>query len=138
MTARGIRNNSPGNLRYDADIHWTGLDGPPHDEDGYCRFKSPTFGIRALAKDLLSKYKRGLHSVTDIITVYAPPSENNTAAYIHAVCDAMDVAPRDDIHLTDRQNDNLEYLIRAIITHENGSQPYDSLTIRQAISMAFA
>src|ERR1700743_661562 len=78
---RGIRNNNPGNIR--AGIAWQGAVGSDPD---FVIFADDTWGLRALAKDLMTKItKDGLDTINAIITQYAPASENNTAAYIAAV-----------------------------------------------------
>lgn len=133
---RGERNKNPGNLRYEPSIQWLGLDNPPSDADGYCRFVSSGMGIRALCKDMLSKWRRGLQSVRAIIEIYAPPTENNTAAYINDVCQRLAVSPEDEIDLTN--NGVLAAMARAIIWHECGRVVYDPNTIAQAASMALA
>lgn len=131
---RGERNANPGNLRYSPEIPWQGLAEPPHDDGGYCIFRTSIMGIRAIAKDLLSKWHRGLRTVRQIIDVYAPPSENDTSAYISDVCERLGVGPDDDIDLSD--NAALCKFVRAIIQHENGRILYQDDTIGQAVSMA--
>ena len=133
---RGERNRNPGNLRYVPSIEWLGAADPPHDEGGYCRFISAGMGIRALCKDLLSKWNRGLTTVNRIIDIYAPPNENNTQAYKADVCARLAVGSDDEVDLTN--NANLAAFARAIIWHENGRVLYDANTIAQAASMALA
>lgn len=91
---RGIRNNNPGNIRWGAD--WQGLkkDGKLQDPS-FCVFKSPVWGIRALAK-LLKNYQRlyGLNTPRKIINRYAPPNENQTQAYIQSVAHQLGGATR--------------------------------------------
>lgn len=84
MDSRGIRNNNYGNIRYSRINRWKGLIG--QDKDGFCRFQSADFGLRALIK-LLRRYyyTYGLHSVRDIIQRYAPASENDVASYVRFV-----------------------------------------------------
>lgn len=69
-TPRGIRNNNPGNIRWGSD--WKGLkkDGKQQDPS-FCIFKTPEYGIRALAK-LLRNYKQlyGLNTPRKIISRY--------------------------------------------------------------------
>lgn len=131
---RGERTNNPGNLRYSPNIPWEGLDDPPKDPGGYCRFRTAVMGIRALAKDLLSKNRRGLDTARKIIEVYAPPNENDTASYVADVCERLAVGP-DDVLTFD--NAHLCALVRAIVQHENGRVLYDPATVSQAVSMAF-
>lgn len=58
--------------------------------NGFCQFSSISYGIRALCRTLFSYHvKYGLNSVSEIISRYAPPSENDTAAYIDFVTSRM-------------------------------------------------
>ena len=88
---RGIRNNNPGNLR-PTGVTWAGQVVPGTDP-GFMQFKSMPYGIRALFVDLINKHKRGLDTIREILYVYAPPSENNTEAYISNVSAATGILP---------------------------------------------
>jgi hypothetical protein len=128
MTPRGIRNNNPGNIRHGA--KWQGLTEVQKDKD-FCTFKSPEYGIRALARVLKTyKSRYGLNTVEGIINRYAPQNENDTSAYIKHIVKELDISPSDEIELTD---DELIVLIKAIIKHENGTQPYSTDVIRDGI-----
>lgn len=128
MTPRGIRNNNPGNIRHGA--KWQGLAEVQKDKD-FCTFKSPEYGIRALARVLKTyKSRYGLNTVEGIINRYAPQNENDTSAYIKHIVKELDISPSDEIELTD---DELLVLIKAIIKHENGTQPYSTDVIRDGI-----
>lgn len=116
---RGLRNNNPGNIK--TGEGWKGVVG----NDGvFDIFSDDTWGLRALAMDLTAKIHRGLLTIRDIISVYAPPSENDTLSYIAAVSDQSGIAP--DQPLT-ADPVTLHNLIRAIITHENG-QPAEHVS----------
>lgn len=76
-------NNNPANIRYNVLNRWLGLTGK---DNGFCTFSDIVFGIRALCillRTYISKYK--CDDVTKIISRFAPPSENNTCAYIRYV-----------------------------------------------------
>lgn len=132
---RGIRNHNPGNIRWGSD--WLGLkkDGKLQDPS-FCVFVSPAFGIRALAKVLLN-YKRihGLNTVRQIISRYAPPNENQTAAYIQSVAKQLGVFPDTIIDIEERGV--LTVFIKAVIRMENGIQPYSGETIQRGIELAY-
>lgn len=122
-TPRGVRNNNPGNVRPSATYAWRGQVGV--DSGGYLIFDTPEAGIRAVAVDLLTKYKRGLVTVRSIISVYAPPADNNdTEAYIAAVCRDLGVMDYSWLHLSDRHV--LRAFVVAIIKHECGPGPWYS------------
>lgn len=134
ITARGLRNNNPGNIRL-GNTHWQGQN-PTQTDGSFIQFTSPEYGIRAIAKILDAYAARGINTVQDIINTWAPPIvngkiENDTQAYIDAVAGSMGADPADQV--TDA---NKAALIAAIITHENGSQPYSASQIDTGISMA--
>lgn len=133
MTAtRGERNNNPGNIRLSA-TPWQGKVGGS--DTAFETFADARSGIRALAVNLRTYQTRyGLRTVREIITRYAPASENNTAAYIRAVAAAVGVGPDDPLDLA---NDaQLVPLVAAIITHENGRNVYTLTDIAAAVAAA--
>src|SRR5579872_14880 len=83
---RGIRNNNPGNIRRSID-KWQGLADPDHQTDpDFFIFQNPIYGIRAIARILITyQDKYGLQGVKGIISRWAPSSENKTDAYVAAV-----------------------------------------------------
>lgn len=84
MSTRGIRNNNPANIRRGS--YWRGLVNKPTDKE-FCQFISMSWGVRALLITLRTYVvKHHLHTVREIITRWAPPSDgNNTEAYIKFV-----------------------------------------------------
>jgi len=121
---RGIRNNNPGNIDFNPLNQWKGLNPKSKELDSrFCVFISPEYGIRALMV-LLRNYekKHKLNSVRQIINRWAPTHENNTSAYMTHVAKMMNVGLDDCLDLKNR--DVLIKLAKAIVTHENGVQPY--------------
>ena len=132
MSARGIRNNNPGNIRKGE--KWKGLSEHQTDSS-FCIFVSPEYGIRAMAKVLLTYYKKyQLNTVKKIISRYAPPNENETESYIKSVANQLGVASDEVIDLSSVAV--LAVLLRAIIRHENGEQPYSDEQILKGIHLA--
>ena len=130
---RGIRNNNPGNIRRNGDP-WQGLAERQGDVE-FFTFKTSIYGIRALARVLITyQDKYDLRSVRQIIERWAPPSENNTDAYVRAVAaDAeLDADQTLDIH----RFDHLLPLTKAIIRHENGQQPYTDAQLTKGLVLA--
>lgn len=129
---RGERNNNPGNIRLSS-ASWQGKTQGA--DAAFETFISPEYGIRALAV-LLRTYqtKYGLRTVRQIINRWAPPSENNTLAYIRAVATEMGVTPDQVIDLNNP--DTLGTLCAAIIHHENGRVIYSVAQIDSAISIS--
>lgn len=131
---RGIRNNNAGNIRWGC--NWQGLkkNGREQDKD-FCVFVAPEYGIRAMARILLnysSVYK--INTVGGIIHRWAPPSENDTVSYIKHVSQSLKVDADETINV--RDTNVMLKLVKAIIKHENGKQPYDDETILKGIRMA--
>lgn len=83
---RGERNNNPLNIRRVAGIHWRG-EAAVQDDPAFVRFEDITWGVRAALK-LLRTYrdKYAATSIKEIVTRWAPPTENKTDDYIAAVC----------------------------------------------------
>lgn len=139
MTTRGIRNFNPGNIERGA--KWQGL-SEKHEmtpeqrrEKRFCVFRAPEWGIRAIVK-IIYTYERkySIDTVQGVINRWAPPIENDTQAYIAHVAESMNVLPQEPLNLTNTLV--MLRLVRAIIKHENGSQPYDDVTIRTGIALA--
>ncbi|ASF93720.1 structural protein [Vibrio anguillarum] len=125
---RGIRNNNPANIE-DNGTPWRGRMG----NDGrFIIFDSPVNGIRALARILNTyKVKHGLNTIEGIINRFAPPVENDTNSYI-AHAEKVVGVPR-NMPLTP---DKYPSLIKVIIKHENGVQPYSDEVINAGIAAA--
>lgn len=129
---RGERNNNPGNIRISA-AAWLGK--VPGGDAAFETFVSPESGIRALAITLKTyQQKYGLRTVQQIVNRWAPPSENNTSAYVRAVASAVGVQANDPVDLNNP--DVLRRLVAAIIAHENGRNIYSLAAIDSGISMA--
>lgn len=121
---RGVRNNNPGNIEANPRSRWQGQTG----SDGrFARFETPLQGLRALSRDLGTKMGRGQTTIRSILSQYAPPSENNTAAYITAVSRRLGIGPDDRIDPNDVRA--RAGLMAAIVQHENGQQPYSPALI---------
>lgn len=138
---RGIRNNNPGNIRHGDP--WQGLDPCSRQLDkDFAVFTSAGHGIRALARVLIAyQDKHNLNTVRGIIGRWAPPNENNTAAYVSQVARAMGVSPDARINVHDYAV--MHPLAESIIRHENGAGPlktentwYDDTTITEGLKMA--
>lgn len=130
---RGIRNNNPGNIRKSKD-KWQGLAEEQPDKE-FFTFVSAVYGIRALARVLITyQDKHNLHTIEKIISRWAPPSENNTKAYIKSVCDQTGFDAKEELDM--HSFEHLEPLVKAIIHHENGQQPYKDAEITKGLVLA--
>lgn len=135
---RGVRNHNPGNIEWGDP--WQGLVPQPGRKDPrFCQFTTPAYGIRALARTLITyQDKHGIRTVTAAINRWAPPVENDTSAYVRAVQAAVG---GDLVDMHDYQY--LRPMVEAIIRHENGVGPlknentwYDSDTIDEGLRLA--
>lgn len=129
---RGIRNNNPGNI-VKSDIPWDGkVDGS---DPKFESFETPEAGIRAIGKNLIAyQDSHGRNTISSIVSAWAPASENNTAAYIANVSKVLGVKPGDPINVKDPAT--MKKLVGAIITQENGAQPYTDSQIDTGIGAA--
>ena len=137
---RGVRNCNPGNLRHNQAVTWVGQEATQTDLE-FVQFVTPEYGIRAMAR-ILHNYKReGLNTIQAAINRWAPSTENDTQAYITAVCRGCNIEPYtmvgDKLVETVVDFDSImPTLIKAIIFHENGIQPYSDSTINKGIALA--
>jgi hypothetical protein len=136
---RSVRNNNPGNIER-TNIAWEGLATPEEmtpeqrKETRFSVFAGPEWGFRALARDLHSKWARGLDTIRKIISVYAPPGENDTEAYVQAVSDMMEASPDQPLALGNASQ--LAALARAIAVHEAGGWFFSDQDLNEGVRMA--
>jgi hypothetical protein len=128
---RGERNNNPGNVRHVAGTVWQGQAATQTD-DAFVQFIDPVFGIRAIVRIMKSYEHEGLQTIQSAIDRWAPPNENNSQAYVLAVCEYCDIAPSDVVDFTNI----MPQLVKAIIWHENGECIYSDGQINQGIGLA--
>ena len=79
-TPRGIRNNNPLNIRRNGD-HFQGEVVAGSDRE-FKQFTSMAYGYRAAFVVLGTYLAQGRNTIEKIIRAWAPPTENNTEAYI--------------------------------------------------------
>lgn len=130
-STRGERNNNPGNLNY------AGQAGATLESPGgrFASFETAYDGLRAMARQLMLYAGRGINTVSDIISKWAPPSDgNNTSAYIDAVSQGLGVDPNAALNMSDPKL--LSALMNGIIRHENGRNIYSSDMVNRAASQA--
>lgn len=89
------RNNNPGNIR-------------PVDGGGFRAFKSAADGWEAMRNQLMRYFTgkttgKSLQNLTDIISTWAPSSENDTGKYISDVSKWMGVDPKATLNLQNPQ-----------------------------------
>jgi hypothetical protein len=131
---RGVRNANPGNIRHSRTL-WQGEAAAQPDPD-FVTFQAPEWGLRAMAKILTTYQRNGLDTVAEIIARWAPTNENDTAAYVASVAQAVGLNPDAPLDLT---NPGLmASMLKAIVRHENGQQPYSDDQFAQALRLVNA
>ena len=129
---RGIRNKNPGNIKLGTD--WDGLAAEQTDPT-FCIFDEAVMGIRALMRILLTyRFTHNKKNIDSIIRRWAPPSENDTEAYIKFVAKRMEIEP---MAMIDNSIERYLPLVKSIIQMENGMQPYDDELIVEGMYKAW-
>ena len=128
---RGLRNCNPGTIRRSA-VRYKG-ECDDADADGFRRFESMAYGYRAMFV-LLHTYsvRYGCRSIADMIARYAPPSENDTSAYVRRVARAAGIEPHAAVDT--RNGALMQRVVCAMSAVENGV-PADVGEVRQGWEM---
>lgn len=136
---RGINNNNPGNIERNS-TRWQGMSEEQPD-DRFISFDAPKWGIRAIARTLITYQDKRLapdgspiDTPAEIINRWAPSHENPTNSYSRFVADRIGQSVNGEIDVYNY--DTMFSLVKAIIHFENGTQPYDDATIQQGLRLA--
>lgn len=131
---RAVRNNNPGNIRIGQ--NWQGemprsqMNADQLAEKEFEVYLTPVWGFRAMAS-IFHAYadKHGITTIRGAISRWAPPNENNTGAYVNAVCQRTQRQPDAPFPFHDVRA--LADLCRAVSIQEVGSWAFnygDALT----------
>ncbi len=114
---RGYRNNNPLNMRHDND-RWQG-EVVPSQDGAFKQFETMAWGYRAAFK-LLHNYQKnnGCRILSDFINRWAPPSENNTSAYVSTVAKRAGLSDVSEIDTL--KGDTMRAVVSAMSYVENG------------------
>lgn len=144
----GVRLSNPGNLEWGSP--WEGL--VPQAESMYAKtgtapqkrfaqFTDAAFGIRAIARTLITYYDKRkaadgskIDSIAEVIARWAPSHENNTSAYAKHVASLMGVNP--DAMINVKDYDTMRGLVVGIIAHENAGYAYPDAVIDEGLRRA--
>lgn len=134
MTSRGIRNNNPGNIRHSRTVYQGQSPGQP--DASFVTFLGPEWGIRAMAKILLTyESTDGVRTLRQAIARWAPGADHNDVeAYVKDVAQRADVDPDHGLNLRDAAV--MIPVLQGMVRHENGSQPYPLCTFVKAVQLA--
>lgn len=123
---RGYRNNNPLNIRINPGNNWDGK--VANNTDGvFEQFVAMEYGYRAamkLIRNYITKYD--LNTVGQIISKWAPDSENDTAGYISRVSSTTGWLPTKEIDPYNMQE--ICDLVYAMAIVENGYTPLPDYT----------
>lgn len=116
-SSRGVRNNNPLNIKYSPSNNWVGQTGK-ETNGPFAVFSSPVYGFRAAMKTLNSYRRRGIDSLEDIITTWAPSHENpNQNKYIQYVSQRTKILPAQRVNKSDYPK-----LVAAMAKFETGEE----------------
>lgn len=105
---RGLRNNNPLNIVHNERNKWQGLDKNRAHDGRFCIFVAPEWGYRAafrIFKTYRDRFDRSgtKFCLRELITRWAPYSENDTEAYISAVSNRCKIRPNMRLNLRNRE-----------------------------------
>ena len=136
MIARGIRNNNPLNIRRSKD-KWQGLKALQTDAQ-FCQFETMAYGWRAAFVMLTRTYYHTyrLYTIRAIITRWAPPNENNTAAYIRNVSRLTGIGPDEPLGIPSDKPSRWIAVGAAMGIQECGLEGFDWFAMLRGWNMA--
>ena len=115
--SRGLRNCNPGNIRQSRS-NFKGEVRPSRDS-AFKQFESMAYGYRAMFVLLNSYHKRyGLTTIREMISRWAPPSENFTEGYIRFVSERSGISA--DAQVDSRSERDMVPIVAAMSEIENG------------------
>ena len=135
----GMRNNNPGNIKWNDSVKWDGSVGPSKNLDEgtpQVVFNSPEMGMRAMALNLMNyQNKYHLDTISQIMSRYSP---SNAKAAIKNISDGSGIGPDEKINLNDPAT--LQKIMRAVLVQEQGdsNKLYKDSMISKGISLATA
>lgn len=133
VETRGYRNNNAGNIKKGES--WQGM-ADSQTDPVFIVFKSPEYGYRAMTKVLMN-YQRlhGLSTVRQIITRYAPASDNNhTDNYIAFIAKKIGVPADQPINV----KNHIFGMVKAVAEFENGYIKHSDSVIYSGVEMGLA
>lgn len=117
--SRGLRNCNPGNIRQSRS-NFKGEVRPSRDS-AFKQFESMAYGYRAMFVLLNSYHKRyGLTTIREMISRWAPPTENFTEGYIRLVAERSGIAA--DAEVDSRSERDMVPIVAAMSEIENGAK----------------
>lgn len=138
---RGLRNHNPGNIDRHPGIRWQGQAADQSGDPRFVVFEAPKWGIRAIARILITyqdarQARDGsrIDTIREIVARWAPPGENDTGAYSRHVAALTAIGEDETLDVYDFVT--AKALVKAIIQHENGGNPYSDIEIEAGLRLA--
>jgi hypothetical protein len=129
MKSRGLRNNNPLNIRHSTDNFKGEIKGL---DKSFKTFSSMPYGYRAAFVTLTTYLSRGWNTIEKIISKWAPPTENDTEAYIANVEKWSGVPRNKELTATDGADYIL--IVAAMSFVENG-QNADISAVKEGFNL---
>lgn len=129
---RGQRNHNPLNIR--KGNNWQGEHPTMHDSEFEC-FVSDTYGFRAAFIIIKNGFKASTprETIRQIVTRWAPPSENDTESYVATISQRTNIHP--DTRLTFSCRHEIVAIVKAMAWVESRCE-YPDHVLHQAYDMA--
>ena len=124
-----IKRNNPGNIEKGKN-KWIG----EIESDGsrFATFKNLVFGYRAMIKLIQTYISRGNNTISKIIPIYAPPSENPTENYIQFVTSASGIPRNEPLEKSDLER--IGKIVLAMSVFEHGLKGNEISSMKPIIS----
>jgi len=114
-----IKNNNPGNIRYNANNNWVGQIGK--DYRGFVIFDNLNNGTRAVFRLITNYIQNGHNTIEKILYRYAPPQDNNnTERYILNVSGWMGPGYNRNSKIDPANAAQLKKFVHSIVKQETG------------------
>lgn len=128
---RAERNFNPGNLNY------AGQAGASLEAGGnarFAKFNSEEEGIAALVRQLRLYQQRGIDTIGEIVKKYAPPSENDTQAYVANMARWTGLSADEKLNFNDTET--VRRMVEGISRKEGRYTPLTEGQIMSGINLA--
>lgn len=128
---RAERNFNPGNLNYAGQA---GASLEAGSNARFAKFNSEEEGIAALVRQLRLYQQRGIDTIGEIVKKYAPPSENDTQAYIASMARWTGLGADEKLNFNDA--DTVRRMVQGISRKEGRYTPLTEGQIMSGINLA--
>lgn len=128
---RAERNFNPGNLNYAGQA---GASLEAGSNARFAKFNSEEEGIAALVRQLRLYQQRGIDTIGEIVKKYAPPSENDTQAYIANMARWTGLGADEKLNFND--TDTVRRMVQGISRKEGRYTPLTEGQIMSGINLA--